>query len=302
MKSRYRPAFTLIELLVVIAIMGLLLSIILPSLSGARKQGKRLVCMSHLRELSHGWHMYADENKDVCLPGRYGNEPGGKTNPLNWYEIGNGLKFRPRWIATMGRQVGIFAFDQPSTTDDRQDYDSVVYQCPTASQWIDERNHAFGYNHHFLGNARKTAGQFHNFPVIRSRIVNTSGMVMATDCLGTAAGLPRDQRKPYHNNGTDFAELGNHGWTLDPPRLTAVSDRGSGDAGSPRTSVDPRHEGKANAIFCDGHAEARTPQQFGYRILPSGAYVDLEPAEDPPTNRWFTPTGRDDAPPAIPTP
>lgn len=54
----------------------------------------------------------------------------------------------------MGKYVGVFAFDYPSMTDDRQDYTSKVCQYPSAPKWVDERNYAYGYNHQFLGNAR----------------------------------------------------------------------------------------------------------------------------------------------------
>jgi prepilin-type N-terminal cleavage/methylation domain-containing protein/prepilin-type processing-associated H-X9-DG protein len=297
---RLYRAFTLVELLVVIAIIGLLMAMLLPSLSSARDQARTATCLSNLRQLSHGWHMYADENNDVSVPGRFSKEPGGTSNPANWYDVGNGKKYRPRWIATMGKYVGLFAFESPSTSDDRQDYDGEVYRCPTAPEWTDERNHAYGYNHQFLGNARKTNGRFHNFPVNRSRIPKFASTVMGGDCLGTAAGLPRNDRQPYNNDGREYAELGNHAWTLDPPRLTATSDRGSGDSGSPRTAVDPRHRGSANVVFCDGHGQTTTAQKLGYRLLPSGAVVDLEPVEDPPTNRYFSGTGYDDDPPDLP--
>ncbi len=300
-RSKRQPAFTLIELLVVISIISLLIAILLPSLSRVRKQAKGVLCQTHLRQLSHGWHMYADENRDVLLPGRFGNEPGGKNNPANWYDVGNGLKYRPRWVATMGKQVGVFAFNEPRTDDDRQDYDSAVYQCPQVSGWIDERNYAYGYNHHFLGNPRMTAGRFHNFPVLRSRIRSFSGTVLGADCLGTAAGVPHRERRPFANGGTDFADLGNHGWTLDPPRLTETSDRGTGDAGSPRTSVDPRHLGQVNVVFCDGHTIRTTAEKLGYRQMPDGSYVDLQDVTDPPHNRLFSGSGRDDEPPAMPT-
>jgi prepilin-type N-terminal cleavage/methylation domain-containing protein/prepilin-type processing-associated H-X9-DG protein len=297
--SRQR-AFTLIELLVVIAIIGLLVSILLPSLSRAREMAKSMMCATNLRQLSHGWHLYADDNRDVSVPGRYAKAVGGTSNPENWFKVGNGLKYRPRWIATMGKHVGLFAFNEPRTDNDRQDYDGKVYQCPTVAEWVDERNHAFGYNHQFLGNARKTNGRFHNFPVNRSRIQNFASTVLGGDCLGTAAGLPVRERGAYANDGKDFASRGNHGWTLDPPRLTDESDRGTGDDDSPRTAVDPRHVGRANVVFCDGHAQTSTPENLGYRLFDDGAYVDAEIVKDPPTNKQFSGTGRDDDPPDLP--
>jgi prepilin-type processing-associated H-X9-DG protein len=256
--------------------------------------------MSNLRQLAFGWHMYADDNGDIILPGRYAKASGGTSNPANWYEVGNGLKYRPRWVATMGGYVGIYAFDTPSATNDRQDYESKVYACPETRLWVDERNYGYGYNHQFLGNARKTSGRYHHFPVNRSSIRVFARTVLGGDCLGTAAGSSAASRQPYDNDGTDYAALGNHGWTLDPPRLTAVSDRGTGDPGSPRTAVDPRHLDRANVVFCDGHAETRSPDQLGYRILPDGAYVDQQSVFDPPSNRLFSGTGSDKDPPPIP--
>ena len=59
--------FTLIELLVVISIMSMLMSILLPSLSNAREQGKRIVCLSNQRQLTMAWTMYAMNNEDrIC--------------------------------------------------------------------------------------------------------------------------------------------------------------------------------------------------------------------------------------------
>ena len=291
----------MIELLVVIAIIGLLVSILLPSLSKARDMARASVCGSNLRQLSHGWHLYADEHKDVSVPGKYPKADGGTANPANWYQIGNGRKYRPAWIATLGKYVNLFAFEMPSTSDERQDYDGKVYQCPTVGDWIDERNHAWGYNYQFLGNSRRTKGTFHNFPVNRSRIKNFASTVLGADSIGTAAGFRDRERRPYLNNGKQSAELGNHAWTLDPPRLTDKSDRGSGDPGTKRTAVDPRHSGKASVLYCDGHIEQVTPYVLGYRTLPGGAYVDLEALEeDLPNNRFFSGTGQDDDPPALP--
>ena len=62
--ARVRHAFTLVELLVVIAIIGLLMAILLPSLSSARTQGKRAVVLGHLRGIGQAMAAYQNDNRD----------------------------------------------------------------------------------------------------------------------------------------------------------------------------------------------------------------------------------------------
>src|SRR5690606_22040509 len=149
----------------------------------------------------------------------------------NIYWVGNGEQWRPRWFVTLGEKSGFYAYDEPSplkADDNTKTVDNEVFLCPEASDRINNRNFAFGYNFQFLGNSRlKTdgSGRFINFPVKISRIASAS-TVMAADALGTAAGKPGDQRTGYRVDGSnDPYALGNHGWSLDPPRIV-------GDAGS----------------------------------------------------------------------
>ena len=57
-------AFTLIELLVVITIISLLLSILMPSLSKAKKQARGVVCLSNLRQWGMATTMYTGEHNN----------------------------------------------------------------------------------------------------------------------------------------------------------------------------------------------------------------------------------------------
>ena len=72
----YRRGFTLIELLVVIAITGILLSIVMPSLNGAKRQSRNLVCLNNLREIVHGVFCYTNSNNDT-MPSSTAHELGG---------------------------------------------------------------------------------------------------------------------------------------------------------------------------------------------------------------------------------
>ena len=68
--SYRRPiAFTLIEVLAVVAIIALLVSILLPSLSSARKKSRATVCLTNLHRLAHAVEFYL-HNFNVYPPVR----------------------------------------------------------------------------------------------------------------------------------------------------------------------------------------------------------------------------------------
>ena len=57
-------AFTLIELLVVISIIALLIAILLPALSNARKAAQATQCLSYQKTIGTVFNIYAGENRD----------------------------------------------------------------------------------------------------------------------------------------------------------------------------------------------------------------------------------------------
>ena len=74
--------FTLIELLVVIAIIALLMSILMPVLSKAKKQTKAVICLSNLHQWALAVSMYTSNNKGHFLAGTDGT-----TGGWAWMEV-----------------------------------------------------------------------------------------------------------------------------------------------------------------------------------------------------------------------
>jgi prepilin-type N-terminal cleavage/methylation domain-containing protein/prepilin-type processing-associated H-X9-DG protein len=292
-----RSGFTLIEVLVVIALIAVLVGILLPALAGGRGSARTAACLSNLRQLGMGWTMYADDSREVMVPHRAPNLPGGTSNPENWIDVGNGLKFRPTWIARMGRYTGVHAFANPATDDGRQDFDSKVYLCPQVPTWSDERNAAYGYNYQYLGNSRLTGGRYHNYPVRTSVLHVPARTVVAADSMGTACSFAPEERRPYNNNGRGEDELGNEGFIIDPPRLTPWSDIATPGH---RSGPDPRHGRTSAALFADGHAAVYSPEAMGYRLDERGRCVESRAGEDPPTNELFDGRGDNNDPPRVP--
>ena len=301
--NRTGRGFSLIELLVVISIIALLIGILLPALGAARESARGLMCASNMRQLVVGHALYAGAFDDISIPGRTARF-GSSDDPRNHYDVGNGLHYRPRWMVSMGAAAGFFAYAEPSTDSGRENdnnraLEHEIFVDPAAPERINNRNYALGYNFQFLGNSRLGAGgRFVRFPVRVSSLFGQT--VLFADAAGTAAAFAETERldynpKPHPSN--DPREAGNHGWSLDPPRLTAEGDNCDGSRdGVLRSAPEERHAGKANTAWLDGHVEARTAQSLGYVAEPDGRYAYDAPGA---TNGYFSGTGADEDPPRV---
>ena len=65
MKTQIKKGFTLIELLVVIAIIGILASMLLPTLAKAKKKANRLKCSNNVGQISKAYLSFAGDNETM---------------------------------------------------------------------------------------------------------------------------------------------------------------------------------------------------------------------------------------------
>jgi prepilin-type N-terminal cleavage/methylation domain-containing protein/prepilin-type processing-associated H-X9-DG protein len=71
-KHKSLGGFTLLELLVTVAVIVILASLLLPVLTRAREQGRRITCVSNLRQFGYSWLMYAADQRDLVPPNNGG--------------------------------------------------------------------------------------------------------------------------------------------------------------------------------------------------------------------------------------
>jgi len=71
--------FTLVELLVVIAIISILMMILIVAIGQAREHGKRIACLTNLKNLTFAWGVYSEDNDGKLVSGQPGKYSGVQT-------------------------------------------------------------------------------------------------------------------------------------------------------------------------------------------------------------------------------
>lgn len=304
---KQRRGFTLIELIVVIGILALLIGMLVPYLSGARRQAKTNVCLSQLKGIGSSLAVYLTENQDQFIAGRLSKSPPSSTELF----VDDNHCQAPRWQWFLNKSLGpVFEvgksqrivlriqsqgfFNDDEHVRDTTSVTNKQFICPalTDERYVDDIRHgSYGYNYQYLGNARQDTdpNRWDNFSVGLHKIKAPAATVAMADSRG--AGIP-------HGKGS---------YLLDPPRLATEqnakfmgpedTDLSTGDdpAVMKFSPVEARHNGSGNVVFADAHAQGHTLKDLGYEFNEKGVAIPVLKPEDGThwNNKFWTGQGLD---------
>jgi prepilin-type N-terminal cleavage/methylation domain-containing protein/prepilin-type processing-associated H-X9-DG protein len=260
-RPRAARAFTLIELLVVIAVIAVLGALLLPALSGAKEQGRKIGCLNNLKQLQICWELYADDYGGTLPPND--DVSAASSNTVENFNQTSWCQGWPRTDTnTAGLQAGLlFPYNRQA----------AIYHCPSDVSLVQDAN----------GNP---------LPLPRTRSYNMSQSVNGLGLMiDPDMGAEVDVYQPCFMKLSAITNPG-------PSKLFVFIDENEGtitDAqfGYSMPNYTPgewwdmpsnRHLQGANLSFADGHVESWHWQVPMLDTLPTGAIGQAVPPQQMP--------------------
>ncbi len=218
--------FTLVELLVVTAIISVLAAMLLPALEKANQSAKTSYCANNLRQIATGFMLYADDYGGllpVVNAGATGSYPDyDRKYFANILADRYGLPAE-RWTGNIGngRAVG------------------GVWSCPSGHPaTMEDAGSGYGVNQQHLISFPTGWGAWARGWVSLAAIKRPSGIVMIADTEQYSGGRPQlnSSGVPAYNSIIRCPVC--RDWMIVSP---------------PASVIPPRHQGKGNLAFPDGH-------------------------------------------------
>jgi len=248
---RIQRAFTLIELLVVIAIIAILAALLLPALSAAKRSAKAANCGSNERQVMVATKLYLDDNNGNMIP-LWVEE--GTPGSSGWnFDPGSFVIQNPTFFWWPDKlRLGGYA---PAQT---------LFSCPVLTQPATgggggsvSTNHALGLGMNYPEYGRIDPLPGFGSPVYGAARESTVGQPSQSIVFADAAALANSN------------ELNPDNWTEVPGTgcgyFRVPSDVASYAAADGRSI--PRHSGRVNTAYFDGHLAAVKNSSIGYNRL-----------------------------------
>ena len=287
-------AFTLVELLVVIGIIAVMLSILLPTLAGARQRAQSVQCLSNLRQIGQTAIIYANENKGFLFQCCPVNKLTAGTPPKDYYDdsfyrfslsqaetISRYMKRQTKVWYCPSNQFNPPAGQRPITEDDFYPpdhggiWDGTVNMGRTRYWWLGNPNPP-----DYSGPLTDVTGQGDFFATAQPGNIQPPALYPKAPAYRDANknGTIRDEymRKVGDKNTANIpictdqsGSLSAAGWFFIHGKLAVVP------ANSPQADRKKLTRSWKNNLYGDGHAESKRPDEVEWRwsANPAAAYA-----------------------------
>lgn len=281
--TRPRPiqrAFTLVELLVVIGIIAILIAILIPALSGARRQANDLRCASNIRQLVTAMVLYANESKGR-FPVNYNDvdlvTSGNQAN--YWYDAERIGRFLPKTVQYASGSIGGNVFICPNDLDAARSY--------CMNYWASGAVDSYGYGYDNIAGKHFTQDDKPGsrlMLIIEAYAKNGAPGTYATSSTVGAGGISKTNllapgnlpgRRFLGDLAVSSARFGTTPTEVDYSRHRKPKGEG--------TNTEAR--GRLHIGFADGHVEQFTADDLADRTTGKSRLTALWSPVDPRINK-----------------
>ena len=244
-----RRGFTLIELLVVIAIIAILAALLLPVLASAKARAQSIYCLNNQKQIMLATRLYLDDNRGVVLPLWIQN------GAPNWENV-------PYEPATFSIQVPSLFWWPDNLRTAKEGVETAMVDCPALTRPATlndggsiNTNLPLGIGMNFPEYGWcESAGATSYYP---GPLPNENSVSQPSQSIfyGDAGEISN----PAEPNADNWKEVAGGGSVF----FRAPDDLQNYPTGDARTV--PRHSGRVNATFFDGHSGTIRNSSIGYQ-------------------------------------